>query len=113
MCMYMCVCACVCVRVRVCAHVCARVCMCVRVCECASVYVCVYVRVFLCTNIRVCACVFSREREREAAFARSYWRVCGDESIYAVATISWLLKIIGLFCKRGCIFEIVLACVWR
>jgi len=82
-CMYVCVCVCVCVCVGVCASwICSQLTLadyanlpvCVHVCLCVRVCVCVCMCVF------VCVCVS--------------W-ICR----YGVATISRLLKIIGLFCR--------------
>jgi len=68
------------------------VCVCVCVCVCVHAFVCVC---WVCTRVRVCV----RERERCA------WFICLSQlirimsSVYGVATISRLLKMIGLFCR--------------
>ena len=62
-----------------CVYVCVRVRVRVRVCVCVFVRVCVCVHECVCGSVGGFACVFVR--------------------IYGVATISRLLKIIGLFCR--------------
>ena len=77
-----CVCVCVCVRVCVCACVGVRLCVCVCVCVC------------VCAGLCVCVFVWNDQCEVRC-------KTVGDWCItHEVATISRLLKIIGLFCKR-------------
>jgi len=81
---FVCVCVCVCVsiveeEVDVLIQVCSSVCVCVCMCMCMCVCVCV-VRIFW----------------GSLALSGLNLRVR-----YGVATISRLLKIIGLFCKRA------------
>jgi len=98
-CMFVCVCGCVCMCVCVCVYLCVCVCVfvCLRVCACVCVWkthsrdpIIGLISVFVC----VCACVFVREKLiliiRLILFAHIW-----------MATISRLLKIIGLFCKRA------------
>ena len=87
----MCVTVCVCVRVCVC--VCERererekkcACVCACACACACMYMCV------CACVRVCVCV--------CLYLSKYNEI--DLYCYVVATISRLLKILILFCKRA------------
>jgi len=96
-CLYVCAREYLYVRLHVCARVCAclfvHVCvsMCVRVFVylCERVLICVY-----CMHVRECVCmcvcrIFFFARVRECVF------------VYGVATISRLLRIIGLFCRRA------------
>jgi len=124
LCVYVCVCVSVCVCVcvvcvRVCVSVCVCLCECVCACACVRVWVCLlFVRVcdwararrrawacvsiyincvsfnFWCTtttfrNIHVCACVWDGVNAYKHMWAHAY----------GVASISRLLKMIGLFCK--------------
>ena len=88
------VCACMCVHVYVFVYVCACVCMCVRV----RVYVCACV----CVCVYVCARVSDEGRSQCPPSFLIPYRKIGVLSIrYGGATISRLLKIIRLFCKRA------------
>jgi len=122
MCVYVCVCVCVYVCVCVCMCVCVCVCVCALICLCMSECMCVcslkkwitrtiinhksprftdHSYVYMCAFMCVCVCL-------------SVWKwtcvhVCAcacacmlkiNRTYYGVATISRLLKTIGLFCKR-------------
>ena len=88
----MCV-SCVCAW-SVCVCVCADQCVCVCVCVCVCACVCVCVCVFVCVCARVCV------RVRANSISTQKRPTCYPPC-YGVATISRLLKIIGLFCKRA------------
>jgi len=87
-----CVCVCVCVCLRAYVFVCSYVCVCVRMC--LRVLVCVCVCVFVC--MRVCVCVRDKTHGYVAhdSFISGSWTVFFD-------SISMLLEIVGLFCKRA------------
>jgi len=71
--------------VQICMYVSMSMCVCVFRCACTSACVYVHVYVYMCAHI----CIRVHE----------YFIVCIH--VYVVATISRLLKIIGLFCKRA------------
>jgi len=80
----------------VCVFVCECVCLCVYVCVCACVCVCVY----------ACACVHKNDSGNHFPPRHAYvlgtvplHRVRPTRLRYGVATISRLLKIVGLFCR--------------
>jgi len=77
------------VEIAVYTNRCVCVCVCEFECECVGVCVCE----FECECVCVCVCVC----------VPLYANKIGQYSIiaYGVATISRLLKIIGLFCKRA------------
>jgi len=85
-------------RKWVCVCVCMCACMCVCLCACAfvsvsvSVFVCLSVCVCVCAC--VCACVLCCKRFLESQLNNIY-------TTHGVATISRLLKMIDLFCKRA------------
>jgi len=92
-----CACVCVCIFEFLCVymsvfplvgvHDCERACVCVRLCVCAMCpFAAEYGDETTCVYVFICMCV----RER----------LCVYTSRYGVATISRLVKIIGLFCKR-------------
>ena len=89
-----CVCVCVCVFVCVCVCVCVWVCVRVCLCLCLCLFVCLFVCVYVCVCACVCACVLCCKRFLESQLNNRY-------TTHGVATISRLLKIIGLFCKRA------------
>jgi len=96
------VCVCVCVCLCVCECVCVRVCVCVVcVCVCGCVCVCA------CVCVRACVSGRDRAREREMTCIGTHCVIewgsmrCPHELQYRVATISRLLKITSLFCKRA------------
>jgi len=78
--------------VRVChlyTCACAHVCMCVCACVCVSVHICIYLYLYL-------SYVYTHMLSLAALVRRSCTRF---QITYGVATVSRLLKIIGLFCR--------------
>jgi len=107
-CVSVCVCACMCL----CLCQCKCLCLCLRLCLCLCLCLCACMRVY----VRVCVCVYvcvgvytlPGSRLRDAATLscdggkRDIWRPNPHTPrYYGVATISRLLKILGLFCKRA------------
>ena len=122
-----CVCECVCVfvcvseteteREKVCAHSCARVYVGVYMLETCDVAPCLVVVFYLrvcerkceSASVCVCVCVYLYELSRACVRVRVYVGLCNPSlpdsllslslSLSGVATISRLLKMIGLFCR--------------
>jgi len=99
--MYVCERAAICVYVSL-LNVCVCVCMChlwVCVCVCVSpMIVCVCIRV---TYACVCVCVYMSSMSVCVYLCHLWVENIHASDWYGVATISRLLKIIGLFCKRA------------
>jgi len=93
-CMCVCLCACAFVSVSVSVFVCLSVCVCVCACVSVSVSVFVCLSVCVCVCACVCACVLCCKRFLESQLNNIY-------TTHGVATISRLLKMIDLFCKRA------------
>jgi len=129
-CVFVCACvfACVCVYVRMCARACVRVCVCVRerVCVRVCVCVCTYIRIHKHTHTRARAHIHTHTHTRNALVGghrdkrpininkRSMvnHKSTSNQSSkpctvaqYGVATISRLLKIIGLFCRISSLLQ--------
>jgi len=80
-------------------------CVCVYVCMYVRTYVCMFVYLYICLSVCLYVLEFNMFQCVAACFRAScfscsmleqYGTIC-----YGVATISRLLKIIGLFCKRA------------
>jgi len=79
------------------------VCVWVGVCVCVCVGVCVCVCVFVCVCVCVSVCDLAVVLDIDEVDLNSYIKHIreGCSVLYGVATISRLLKNIGLFCKRA------------
>jgi len=109
-CVYVCVCVCVCVCVRARAGaaysymyicVCVCFCVCIYLCACTRpprergcVHGCRCMSLCVCARTCVCVCMYACD------FVCFYQDACKRKNVYGVATISRMLKNIGLFCKR-------------
>ena len=109
-CMCMCMCMYTCVYVRVYVHVSIHIYVWIHTCKdmnvCVCECVCVCVRVFFCSCvIYLCTFAGTWNVSTYCCVLGCHWMygkcIWFNSTAYGVATISRLLKMIGLFCKRA------------